>query len=166
MTQCTWCVAGYYAIDSLRLETGYRAWGHELGVSETPFDAGLSFTVDWTKGDFVGRDALLRQKQDPTLRTQRLVTLHVADEALPLWGSEPILRDGVVVGNVTSAAYAHSIGGQIAMGYVSHADVATKGFILAGTYHIDVGGTLLPASVSLKPLVDPRQRVQGERDSC
>ena len=94
--------SGYYAIDSLRLEAGYRAWGHELGVSDTPLDAGLSFTVDWAKGDFLGRDALLAL-EGAGARTSRLVILHIADEATPLWGSEPILRNGTVVGNITSA---------------------------------------------------------------
>ena len=88
--------------------------------------------------------------------------MHIADEATPLWGSEPILRNGTAVGNITSAGYAHSVGGQVAMGYVNHPDAATKGFVKAGEYHIDAGGTLLDAVASLKPLVDPKRRVQGD----
>jgi glycine cleavage system aminomethyltransferase T len=198
---------GYYAIDSLRLEAGYRAWGHELGVSDTPLDAGLGFTVDWSKArqlsspnawidrchralalmptmtdallrsdvlspsvlcsalaqeSFIGREALLKLKEDPSLRTNRLVTLHVPDEATPLWGSEPILRDGEVVGNLTSVGYAHSVGGQVGLGYLKHADAAKKGFVKAGSYQIDAGGQLLPATATLKPLIDSKPRVQGD----
>jgi len=153
---------GYYAIDSLRLEAGYRAWGHELGVSDTPLDAGLGFTVDWSKESFIGREALLKLKEDPSLRTNRLVTLHVPDEATPLWGSEPILRDGEVVGNLTSVGYAHSVGGQVGLGYLKHADAAKKGFVKAGSYQIDAGGQLLPATATLKPLIDSKPRVQGD----
>jgi 4-methylaminobutanoate oxidase (formaldehyde-forming) len=150
---------GYYAVDSLRLEAGYRAWGHELGVSDTPLEAGLAFTVDWSK-PFLGREKLLEKRAAGF--TQRLVCLHVAATDLPLWGSEPIMRDGVTVGNVTSAGYAHSVGGQVALGYVSHPDASKLGFVKTGVYHINVGGTLLPATASLKPLLDPKRRVQGD----
>ena len=71
----------------------------------------------------------------------------------------------MAVGNVTSAGYAHSVGGQVALGYVAHPDAAAKGFVRTGTYHIDVGGTLLPATASLRPLVDPKRRVQGDYSS-
>ena len=63
---------------------------------------------------------------------------------------------------MTSAAYTHSVGGQGALGYVSHPEVSKKGFVQQGTYHIDVGGTLLEATASLKPLVDAKPRVQGQ----
>jgi 4-methylaminobutanoate oxidase (formaldehyde-forming) len=153
------CDAGYYAVDTLRLEAGYRAWGHELGVHDTPLEAGLAFTVDWSK-PFLGKEKLLKMRTAGF--TQRLICFHVAATDLPLWGSEPIVRDGVTVGNVTSAGYAHSVGGQVALGYVSHPDASKTGFVKTGVYHINVGGTLLPAVASLKPLVDPKRRVQGD----
>ena len=134
-------------------------------MSDTPLDAGLGFTIDWTK-DFVGRAALERQRADQAAggqvaSAQKLVTLHIADESLPIWGAEPILRDGTAVGNVTSAGYAHVVGGQVAFGYVVHPDAAQKGFVRSGTYHVDVGGTLLEAKATLKPLLNPRPRTQG-----
>ena len=153
------CDAGYYAVDTLRLEAGYRAWGHELGVHDTPLEAGLAFTVDWSK-PFLGKEKLLKMRTAGF--TQRLICFHVAATDLPLWGSEPIVRDGVTVGNVTSAGYAHSVGGQVALGYVSHPDASKTGFVKTGVYHINVGCTLLPAVASLKPLVDPKRRVQGD----
>lgn len=151
---------GYYAIDSLRCEKGYRAWGHELSVVDNPFEAGLSFTIDWGK-DFLGKARL------DTLRTQplrqRLFSFVTDETGLPIWGGEPILLNGEAVGNVTSANYAHTIGGQIAMGYVAHDDVGTKGFARnAGVFEIDVGGTRLPVRPTLRPAFDPKNsRVQG-----
>ena len=152
---------GYYAMDSLRIEAGYRAWGHELGVSDTPLEAGLGFTLDWSK-EFLGRHALEKQRADPAARRQRLVCLHLPEASLPLWGSEPILRDGVPLGNVTSAGYAHGVGGQLAMGYLAHADAGARGFVESGAYQLDVGGTLLDAAASTKPFFDAQRRVRGE----
>jgi 4-methylaminobutanoate oxidase (formaldehyde-forming) len=154
---------GYFAIDTLRIEKGYRAWGHELGLADTPLEAGLGFTVDWSK-EFIGKAALAEQKaQGAAGLGQRVVSLHTQHVDLPIWGSEPIMRNGEVVGNVTSAGYAPSAGGQVAMGYVAHADAGQKGFIGAGSYHIDVGGTLLPATASLRGVFDPKnRRVHGD----
>ncbi|KAH8054593.1 oxidoreductase [Aureococcus anophagefferens] len=87
----------------------YRAWGHELDPFVTPFEAGLGFTIDWSK-DFIGKDALAKLKKEPL--KQRVVALHTHEEDLPIWGNEPVLRDGELVGNVTTANYAHSLGGQ------------------------------------------------------
>ena len=150
---------GYYSIDSLRTEKAYRAWGHELDPFVTPFEAGLGFTIDWSK-DFIGKDALAKKKTQPL--TQRVVALHTHEEDLPIWGNEPVLRDGELVGNVTTANYAHSLGGQVALAIVKHPEVGAKGFVKAGTYEIDVGGTRLKATGSLRPPFDPKhKRPQG-----
>ena len=151
---------GYYAIDSLRCEKGYRAYGHELSSVDTPLEAGLAFQCDWSK-DFNGKAALLEQKSNGV--KSRVVTLSTEEEALPLWGAEPVYRDGVLVGNVTSANYSHSNGGQIALCTVEHEDVATKGFVAKGTYTIEVGATMVPAKGSLRPAFDPKgRRVAGD----
>ena len=150
---------GYYSIDSLRTEKAYRAWGHELDPFVTPFEAGLGFTIDWSK-DFIGKDALAKKKTQPL--TQRVVALHTHEEDLPIWGAEPVLRDGELVGNVTTANYAHSLGGQVALALIKHPEVGVKGFVKAGTYEIDVGGTRLKATGSLRPPFDPKhKRPQG-----
>ena len=150
---------GYYSIDSLRTEKAYRAWGHELDPFVTPFEAGLGFTIDWSK-DFIGKGALAKKKTQPL--TQRVVALHTHEEDLPIWGNEPVLRDGELVGNVTTANYAHSLGGQVALAIVKHPEVGVKGFVKAGTYEIDVGGTRLKATGSLRPPFDPKhKRPQG-----
>ncbi len=144
---------GYYAIDSLRTEKGYRAWGHELSTLDTPLEAGLGFTIDWDK-EFVGKERLVAQKQQPLVR--RLVSLKVRENHLPVWGGEPILHDGKVVGNVTTANFAHSVGGQIAMGYVAHPQIGEKGFLQKGSFSINVGGTIIPAEASLQCAFDPK----------
>jgi 4-methylaminobutanoate oxidase (formaldehyde-forming) len=147
---------GYYAIDSLRTEKGYRAWGHELSTLDTPLQAGLGFTIDWSK-DFIGKEMLLKQKEK-ALR-KRLVNLATEEVDIPVWGGEPILRDGEVVGNVTSSNYAHSVSGQVAMGYIEHPQVGDKHFLRTGSYSINDCGTLLPAKASLRSVFDPK----GER---
>lgn len=111
--------AGHYAINTMRIEKGFRAWGHELSTDETPLEAGLSFAIDW-QTDFLGKEALLEQKASG--RRKRLISLALDDPEPTLWGSEPIRRDGQVVGYTTSAAYSPMLGRSVAMGYVKHED--------------------------------------------
>jgi len=108
---------GNNAISTMRIEKGYRAMGHELSAAETPLEAGLSFAIDWDK-DFVGKAALLAQ-QSAGVR-KRLVHFVLDDRETMLWGGEPILWDGRVVGYTTSACYSPTLGRSVAMGYVSH----------------------------------------------
>ena len=155
---------GYYAIDSLRTEKAYRAWGHELDPTVTPFEAGLAFTIDWSK-DFIGKEALEALKTRPL--EQRLVALRVDETRLPIWGNEPVFRNGDLVGNVTTANYAHSLGGQVALAFVKHPDVGTKGFVAAGDYEIDCGGTRVKAKASLRAPFDPtHKRIKGDYDDA
>jgi carbohydrate-selective porin OprB len=102
--------AGHYAINSLRLEKGYRAWGAELSPDDTALEAGLSFAIDWSK-EFVGREALLKQKQAGVKR--RLLIFVLDDPEPTLWGSEPIYRDGKPTGYTTSGSYGHTVGAAI-----------------------------------------------------
>jgi 4-methylaminobutanoate oxidase (formaldehyde-forming) len=113
--------AGYRAIDSLRLEKGYRYWSVDIGPDYTPFDAGLDFAVKMNKGRFLGREALIRQQQTGVAR--RLCCMNLADRDAIAIGNEPILRAGSdeVIGWVTSGGYGYSIGKSIAYGYLSPA---------------------------------------------
>ncbi len=147
--------AGHYAINSLRLEKGYRAWGAELSPDDTPLEAGLGFAIDWNK-PFLGREALLAQKQAGVRR--RLVVFVLEDPEPVLWGSEPIYRDGKPVGCTTSGSYGHSVGGAIAMGYVSHSAVVTPEFVQSGRFEINVSGRRYPATAYLRPPYDPERR--------
>jgi sarcosine dehydrogenase len=149
--------AGHYAINSLRLEKGYRAWGAELSPDDTPLEAGLAFAIDWNK-PFIGREALIKQKQAGVRR--RLAVFVLKDPEPMLWGGELICRDGTPVGYTTSGAYGHSVGAAIAMGYVNHSAAVTNEFIRAGRYEINVSGSSCPAEIHLQAPYDPgRKRV-------
>jgi len=149
-------LAGYHALDSLRMEKAYRHWGHDITSDDTPLEAGLGFAVAWTKPDgFIGKAALEKQRAEGP--TRRLVQLVVDDPDAVLLHNEPILRNGHTVGETTSAAYGHAVGKNLAFGYVANPDgVADNGYVLDATYHVDIGGTLVPAEAALSPLYDPR----------
>jgi glycine cleavage system aminomethyltransferase T len=147
--------AGYYALDSLRMEKAYRAWGREVTIDDTPWEAGLGFAVRLDKPvPFLGREALLEQRER-TLR-KRLLTFVLEDEAALPWGDEPILRDGRVVGTVTSAGFGHTLGRGVAMGYVRDPDGVDDAYVARGRFELDVAGDRIPARASLVPPYDPR----------
>jgi 4-methylaminobutanoate oxidase (formaldehyde-forming) len=148
-------LAGHYAINSLRLEKGYRAWGAELSPDDTPLEAGLSFAIDWNH-DFIGRDALQRQR---TVGCKRQLGLFVlTDPAAIAWGSEPILRDGVTVGYTTSGAFGHTLKATVVMGYVNHSEAVTNEFLASGRYEINVAGQKVPAKLYLRAPYDPDRK--------
>ncbi|MEM5275532.1 FAD-dependent oxidoreductase [Cupriavidus taiwanensis] len=154
--------AGYYAIESLRLEKGYRAWGRELSPSVNPFEAGLSFACKLASGiDFRGREALLRLRQaGAPARRMVVVTVDGASDAM-LWGGEAVLRtgpDGSVraVGSLSSAAFGHTLGCPVGMALLARADgPADAAWLEAGSYRVDLAGALLPARVHLRAPYDP-----------
>jgi len=149
--------AGYYAVDSLRLEKGYRAWGRELTPDVNPFEAGLAFAVSWDKGDFRGRSALeaIRAAGGGAI-TRRIVSLVVDAPHTNLWGNELILRDGAPAGFVTSAAFGHTLGRPVALGLASRPDgPADKAWLETGRWEVDLAGERLPAAVSLRAPYDP-----------
>ena len=155
-------LAGYHALDSLRMEKAYRHWGHDITSDDTPLEAGLAFAVAWNKPEgFVGRDALEAQRSSGLRR--RLAQFAVADSDVVLLHNEPILRNGVMVGETTSAAFGHVVGKDLAFGYVTNEHgVADDAFVLDATYEIDVAGTLVPATVTLTPLYDASgSRIRG-----
>ena len=147
--------AGYRTIDSLRLEKGYRAWAADIGPDHTPLEAGLGFAVAFDKkSDFIGRDALLRQREAPLAK--RLVTLTGEDDPeLLLTGRETIIRDGERVGWLSSGGYGHTIGKHIGMGYVRHACGVTTEYLQAGTYRLESANRQVEATLHLRPLCDP-----------
>jgi sarcosine dehydrogenase len=153
--------AGHYAINSLRLEKGYRAWGADISPDDTPLEAGLGFAVKFDKPVvFLGREALLRQKGEGVRR--RLVSFVLEDPEPVLWGGERLFRDGRCVGYTTSGAYGHTVGGAVALGYVHRDAPVTAEFVRSGRYAIDVAGTRYAARASLAPLYDPcHERIMG-----
>ena len=154
---------GYFAINSLRMEKGYRHWGHDIGEEDSPLQAGLSFAVAWDKpGGFIGREALLRQKSLGPV-TRRLVQLRLAGTDAPLlYHHEPIYRDGVLVGSVTSGAYGHRVDASLGLGYVSCEEGVTNAWLAAGHFEIEVAWKRYPAQAQLGPWYDPKgERVRG-----
>jgi heterotetrameric sarcosine oxidase gamma subunit len=147
--------AGYYALESLRLEKGYRAWGRELTPDYTPLEAGLGFAVKFAKETpFRGRDALLRQRIQGV--TRRMAVLTLTDPDASLWGGELIVRNGRPAGHLTSGAYGHALGRAVGMGYiVNDAGPADEAFVAGGRYQVDVAGALHDAVVHLRAPYDP-----------
>jgi 4-methylaminobutanoate oxidase (formaldehyde-forming) len=147
---------GYYTIDSLRLEKGYRAFGRELTPSENPVEAGLLFACKLkTDIAFLGREAVEKAKAEGPRK--KLVGFKVDSPEAMLWGGELIVRDGAVAGQVTSAAWGETTGSCVGLAYVRASDssVINAQWVKAGSYGVNVGGRLYPVSVSLKPLYDP-----------
>jgi glycine cleavage system aminomethyltransferase T/glycine/D-amino acid oxidase-like deaminating enzyme len=148
--------AGYYAIESLRLEKGYRAFGRELTPDYNPVEAGLLFACKLkTPVGFLGRQAVEQaRKAGPR---QRLVSVVVTDPDAMAWGGELLLRDGVAAGLVTSAAWGATIGAPVAMAYVRDpaGDVVTPDYVRTGSYQVNIGGRVCPARVTLRPPFDP-----------
>jgi len=146
---------GMHAMNSLRMEKGYRHWGDDITEEDTPLEAGLGFAVAFDKdADFIGRDALLRQKETGLKR--RLVQFSLEDPEPLLYHDEPIWRDGKIVGRITSGMFGYTIGCAIGMGHVEHEDGVNANFVNAGSYEIEVACERVPARASLRPFYDPK----------
>ncbi|HYH30700.1 MAG TPA: glycine cleavage T C-terminal barrel domain-containing protein, partial [Pseudonocardia sp.] len=139
--------AGRAAFNSLRLEKGYRAWGHDMTTEHDPYEAGLGFAVRAQKGEFVGRDALAGRSADTV--TRRLSCLTIDDRRSVVLGHEPVFLDGRPAGYVTSAAFAHTLGTPVAYAWLPAS--ASPGT----TVEIEYFGRRVPATVAVEPLVDP-----------
>lgn len=152
---------GMHAMNSLRMEKAYRHWGHDITDEDTPLEAGLGFAISWDKtGSFIGRDALLRQR-DTGIR-RRLVQFLLNDPDKMLYHNEPIYRDGKIVGYLTSGMYGHTLGAAVGLGYVENPDGIDAEFINSGEFEIRVAGQHVQTSASLRPLYDPASiRVKG-----
>jgi 4-methylaminobutanoate oxidase (formaldehyde-forming) len=150
--------AGYRAIESLRLEKGYRAWGADITPNDDPFQAGLGWAVKLKSGmPFLGREALEKKAVSPLAK--RLATFTVADPAVSLFGRETVYRNGERVGYLTSGGWGYTAGANIGMGYVRHPAGVTDDFLQTGEYELEVATVRVPASLHLAPLYDPK----GER---
>jgi len=146
-------LCGMHMMDSCRAEKAFRHFGHDITPEDHVIDAGLGFAVDLTKPDFIGKSAVARRKE--TGPKSRMVQFLLQDPEPLVYHNEPILRDGEIVGYLSSGAYGHTLGGAIGMGYVP-CEGETAAQVLASTYEIDVVGTRVKAQASLKPLYDPK----------
>ncbi|RUW61266.1 FAD-dependent oxidoreductase [Mesorhizobium sp. M7A.F.Ca.US.008.03.1.1] len=146
-------LCGLHTLDSCRIEKAFRHFGHDITDEDNVLEAGLGFAVKTAKDGFIGRDAVLRKKE--TGLNRRLVQFRLKDPEPLLFHNEAILRDGKIVGPITSGNYGHHLGGAVGLGYVpcqgeSEADV------LASSYEIEIAGERFAAEASLKPMYDPK----------
>ena len=145
-------LCGLHTLDSCRIEKAYRHWGHDITDEDHVLEAGLGFAVRTGKGDFMGRDAVLRKREAGLNR--RMVQFLLQDPEPMLFHNEALVRDGQIVSIVTSANYGHALGGAVGMAYVPCAGQSTEE-VLASTYEIEVAGRRFAATPSLTPLYDP-----------
>ncbi|PZQ94462.1 MAG: FAD-dependent oxidoreductase [Cereibacter sphaeroides] len=146
-------LCGMHMMDSCRIEKGYRHFGHDISCEDHVLEAGLGFAVKLGKPDFIGRDAVLRKKTDGL--SARLVQFQLTDPEPLIYHNEPILRDGQIVGFVSSGAYGHTLGAAIALGYVPCQGESAEQ-VLASSYEIEIAGQRFNATPSLRPLYDPK----------
>jgi 4-methylaminobutanoate oxidase (formaldehyde-forming) len=152
-------LCGMHMMDSCRIEKGFRHFGHDITSEDHVLEAGLGFAVKTDKPDFIGRDAVLRKK-DEGLKN-RMLQFRLTDPEPLLYHNETILRDGEIVSYVSSGNYGHTLGGAIGMGYIP-CEGETAADVLASSYEIDVAGTRFKAEASLRPMYDPKsERVKA-----
>ncbi|MDG1868459.1 MAG: FAD-dependent oxidoreductase [Yoonia sp.] len=152
-------LCGMHMMDAGRIEKGFRHFGHDITAEDHILEAGLGFAVKTDKPDFMGRDAVLRKKEAGL--DMRLVQFKLTDPEPLLYHNEPVMRDGEVVGYLSSGVYGHHVGAAMGMGYVP-CKGETVAELLASDFEIDVMGTKVKAEASLKPFYDPKsERVKA-----
>ncbi len=147
-------LVGLHALDSLRLEKGYKHWGADITPDDTPFEAGLGFCVKMDKGDFIGRNALRQQLEAGVKR--KLVVFTIADPEPLIYHDEPIYCNGLPVSTNTHGSYSHLLGCAIGMCYLKNPEGSDEAWILSGQYEINVEGKMFPIRIHLKPPYDPQ----------
>jgi glycine cleavage system T protein len=146
-------LCGMHMMDSLRIEKGYRHFGHDITCEDHVVEAGLGFAVKMDKPDFIGRDAVLRKKENGL--ENRLLQFVLNDAEPLLYHNEPVLRDGELVGYLSSGNYGHTLGAGVGLGYVPFKGESVVD-LLSSSYEIDVAGVRVKATPSIKPLYDPK----------
>jgi glycine cleavage system aminomethyltransferase T/glycine/D-amino acid oxidase-like deaminating enzyme len=150
-------LAGMHTLDSCRMEKKFVHYGHDIADQDTPLECGMGFVCAFDKDiPFSGRDAILKQKESGSFMHKRLVQFLLQDPQAMLYSHEPILRDGVIVGHLTSGNYGHTLGGSVGLGYIEVEDEVNKEYLESGNFAIDVGGDQVPAKASLSAMYDPK----------
>lgn len=150
-------LVGMQAVNSLRLETGYRHWESDITPDDNPYEAGLGFGVKLDKGDFIGKEALVKAKEAPKTRRMVMFTLDDNQEAM-LYGNEPVYRNGEFIDTLSSGAYGFEVGCPIGMGYLINKDGITVDWMKEGKYELMVEGKLWPATLHLSSPYDPKNQ--------
>ncbi len=155
--------AGLKALASLRLEKGYRDYGHDIDNTDTVLEAGLGFAVDLNKPSFQGKEAVAALKAAGT-PTRRLVQILITDPEPLMFHAEVVRRDDVALGYIRAASYGHTLGGAIGLAMIERPDKAPidAAFVNGGTWDVEIAGTRYPAKASLRPLYDPKnEKIKG-----
>jgi 4-methylaminobutanoate oxidase (formaldehyde-forming) len=148
--------AGLQALDSLRIEKAYRDYGNDVDNMDNPLEAGLARFVDFHKsGGFIGREALLRMKEDGPPK-YRFVQFLLEDPEPLLHYGETIYRHGERVGYIRAGSYGHTLGAAVGLGFIEHQDGVTPEVVKGGEFEIDIAGKRYPAQASLRPMYDPK----------
>lgn len=146
-------LCGMHMMDCCRIEKAFRHFGHDITCEDHVLEAGLGFAVKTAKPGFIGRDAVLRKKEAGLER--RLVQFRLSDPEVMVYHNEPLIRDGRIVGHLTSGAYGHHFGAAIGMGYVPCKGESAAD-LLASDYEVEIAGRRVKAEASLQPLYDPK----------
>lgn len=147
--------AGLKALASLRMEKGYRDYGHDIDNTDSVLEAGLGFAVDLKKpGGFLGRDAVEAKKAEGPL-TRRIVQILVKDPEPMLYHAEIVRRNGKAVGYIRAASYGFTVGGAVGLAMIEAGEPVTAKYLEEGTWEVEIAGTSYPAVASMKPLYDP-----------
>ena len=148
--------AGLKALGSLRMEKGYRDYGHDIDNTDVPYEVGLGFALDLNKaGGFIGKEAVLANKAKGPL-TRRLVQVLVTDPEPLMYHAEIVRRDGAAVGYVRAASYGHTLGGAVGLAMIEPKAPVDAAYLGSGAWQVEIAGKLYPASVSARPLYDPQ----------
>ncbi len=146
-------LCGMHMMDSCRIEKGFRHFGHDITCEDHVLEAGLGFAVKVDKPAFIGRDAVLKKKENGL--DARLLQFKLVEPEPLLYHNEPVLRDGEIVGYLSSGSYGHTLGAAVGLGYVP-CKGETVAEVLASHYEIDVAGVRVGAEVSLRPMYDAK----------
>ncbi|MCP4196057.1 MAG: FAD-dependent oxidoreductase [Proteobacteria bacterium] len=146
-------LCGMHMMDSCRIEKGFRHFGHDITCEDHVIDAGLGFAVKTAKENFIGKSAVLERKESGP--ENRMLQFKLTDPEPLLYHNEPLIRDGEIVGHISSGNYGHTLGAAVGMGYVPCVGESASD-VLASTYEIDVMGTRVCAEASLRPMYDPK----------
>jgi 4-methylaminobutanoate oxidase (formaldehyde-forming) len=150
--------AGLKALASLRMEKGYRDYGHDIDNTDDPLETGLGFAVDFKKTDgFIGREALLKKKEAGPMK-RRLVQVLCKDPEPLMYHAEVVRRDGKAVGYVRAASYGFTLGGAVGLAMIEPGEIVDAAYLNSGNWELEINGKLYPAAVSLKPMYDPEMK--------
>ena len=146
-------LCGLHALDSCRIEKAFRHFGHDITDEDHVLEAGLGFAVRTEKPNFIGREAVLRRREEGLSR--RLLQFRLEDAGAMLFHNEAVVRDGEIVSIITSANYGHALGGAVGLGYVPCVGQSAQE-VLASRFEVEIAGVRHAAVASLRPMYDPK----------